>query len=90
CPMGWIVSFVGQKGGTGKSGLCQALGVEAAKNGASVLIADLDEAQRTSFEWGEARALNNIEPPVKVVLESRLKVLTLADQCELLAVDAPG
>ena len=47
-----ICSFQGQKGGTGKSGLCQAFAVEAAKNGASVVIADLDEAQRTSFEMG--------------------------------------
>jgi cellulose biosynthesis protein BcsQ len=38
--VGDIISFVGQKGGTGKSTLARAFAVEAAKHDKSVLIAD--------------------------------------------------
>jgi len=48
--MGEIISFVGQKGGTGKSTLARAFAVEAAKVDTSGLVADLDEAQRTSWD----------------------------------------
>jgi ABC-type multidrug transport system ATPase subunit len=44
--MGEVISFVGQKGGTGKSTLARAFAVEAARAQTNVLIADLDDAQR--------------------------------------------
>ena len=52
--MGDIISFVGQKGGTGKSTLARAFAVEALRRESGVVIADLDEAQRTSWDWGAA------------------------------------
>ena len=88
--MGEIISFVGQKGGTGKSTLARAFAVEAAKAQSKVLIADLDEAQRTSFEWGQRRAANQLLPPIEVERVPRLQVFSKADRVDLLVVDAPG
>jgi chromosome partitioning protein len=88
--MGDIVSFVGQKGGTGKSTLARAFAVEAARRDGGVLIADLDEAQRTSLDWGERRAANGIKPAILVEQVPRLQVFTRAADLDLLVVDAPG
>lgn len=88
--MGDIVSFVGQKGGTGKSTLARAFAVEAARHEKTVLIADLDEAQRTSLDWGERRAANGLQPPIGVEQVPRLQVFTRAADVDLLVADAPG
>jgi chromosome partitioning protein len=88
--MGDIISFVGQKGGTGKSTLARAFAVEAAKEDKSVLIADLDEAQRTSLDWAARRAANGIEPAIQVEQVPRLQLFTRAAGVDLLVADAPG
>jgi chromosome partitioning protein len=88
--MAHIISFCGQKGGTGKSGLAQAFAVEAARQSGAVIIADLDEGQRTSFEWGQARIKNGLEPSVIVKSVSRLMVFQEAALCDVLVIDAPG
>ena len=88
--MGEIISFVGQKGGTGKSTLARAFAVEAAKADTGVLIADLDEAQRTSWDWGQRRAANGFAPAIAVEMVPRLQVFTRAAEVDLLVVDAPG
>jgi chromosome partitioning protein len=88
--MGEIISFVGQKGGTGKSTLARAFAVEAAKTDARVLMADLDEAQRTSRDWGQRRATNKLMPAIAVEMVPRLQVFTRAADVDVLVVDAPG
>jgi chromosome partitioning protein len=88
--MGDIISFVGQKGGTGKSTLARAFAVEAAKRDQGVLIADLDEAQRTSWDWSQRRAANGVQPVIAVERVPRLQVFTRAANIDLLVVDAPG
>ena len=88
--MGEVVSFVGQKGGTGKSTLARAFAVQAAKARVNVLIADLDDAQRTSFEWAERRQKAGIQPAIRVERMNRLNIFTKAAQTDLLVVDAPG
>jgi chromosome partitioning protein len=88
--MGEIISFVGQKGGTGKSTLARAFAVEAAKAGTGVLIADLDEAQRTSWDWGQRRAAHQLRPEISVEMVPRLQLFTRAAQVDVLIVDAPG
>jgi chromosome partitioning protein len=88
--MGDIVSFVGQKGGTGKSTLARAFAVEAARREQRVLIADLDEAQRTSWDWNQRRAANGIAPAIAVERVPRLQVFTRAADIDLLVADAPG
>jgi chromosome partitioning protein len=88
--MGDIISFVGQKGGTGKSTLARAFAVEAAKAGTDVLMADLDDAQRTSWDWGQRRAANHLRPAIAVEMLPRLQLFTRATQVDVLVADAPG
>jgi chromosome partitioning protein len=88
--MGEIISFVGQKGGTGKSTLARAFAVEAAKRRQGVLIADLDDAQRTSWDWAQRRAANGLSPAIAVERVPRLQVFTRAADIDVLVVDAPG
>jgi chromosome partitioning protein len=88
--MGEIVAFVGQKGGTGKSTLARAFAVEAAKAGTAVLIADLDDAQRTSWDWGQRRAANQLQPAIAVEMVPRLQIFTRAANVDVLVADAPG
>ena len=88
--MGDIISFVGQKGGTGKSTLARAFAVEALRRESGVVIADLDEAQRTSWDWGQRRAANGLKPPILVERVPRLQVFTRAANVDVLVVDAPG
>jgi chromosome partitioning protein len=88
--MGEVISFVGQKGGTGKSTLARAFAVEAARAKTNVLIADLDDAQRTSYEWGTRRQANGHQPAVKVERVPRPQVFTRAAAVDVLVVDAPG
>jgi len=61
--MGYVVPFMNGKGGTGKSVLARAYAVEAARAGASVLIADLDDVQRTSKHWADHRRANRSYSP---------------------------
>jgi chromosome partitioning protein len=88
--VGDIISFVGQKGGTGKSTLARAYAVEALRRASGVVIADLDEAQRTSWDWGQRRAANGLKPAILVERVPRLQVFTRAADVDLLVVDAPG
>ena len=88
--MGEIISFVGQKGGTGKSTLARAFAVEAARAETRVLIADLDDAQRTSWDWGQRRTANKLMPAIGVEMVPRLQVFTRAAEVDVLVVDAPG
>lgn len=93
--MAWVISFAGQKGGTGKSMLSETFSVEAARSGKTVVLADLDVAQRTSFEWGEARNRNGYTPRVKVVVVDPdgygdFGVRQASAGADLLVIDAPG
>ena len=88
--MAHVVGFIGQKGGTGKSGLAQAFAVQAAKEADNVMIADLDGDQQTSVEWGKAREANGYQPFIEVKSVPRLRVFDLATTCDVLVIDAPG
>ena len=43
---GWVVSIGGQKGGSAKSTVAQGLAVEAERNGATAILADMDIASK--------------------------------------------
>ncbi len=88
--MAHIIAFCSQKGGTGKSGLAQTFAVEAARASGKVLLADLDEGQRTSWEWGQQREKNGLQPALVVKCVSRLMVFQEAAACDVLVIDAPG
>lgn len=93
--MPWVLSFAGQKGGTGKSMLSQAFAVSSMQASEQVVLMDLDVGQRTSFEWNEARKLNSILPPVEVRLldpdrHIDFGIGQLPAATTLVVVDAPG
>lgn len=85
-----IVSFVTQKGGTGKSSLAVSLAVAAAESGMKVVVLDIDP-QGTSGEWHKRRTA---EAPELLslpwaYLSSRLYHLDRQGY-DLAIVDTPG
>jgi len=86
-----VASFVGQKGGVGKSALARVLAVAAARRDQKVLIADFDLDQLTCVEWGAARLRGEIEPEVEVRSFKSLKRLRkTVDGFDLVVVDTRG
>jgi cellulose biosynthesis protein BcsQ len=88
--MSYVVPFMNGKGGTGKSVLARAYAVEAARAGASVLIADLDDVQRTSKRWADHRKANGLRPEIRVEVATPRLAYDMADRSEVLVIDAPG
>lgn len=88
--MSYVVPFMNGKGGTGKSVLARAYAVEAARAGASVLIADLDDVQRTSKNWAGHRKHNGIAPEIRVEVATPRTAYDMAERSDILIIDAPG
>jgi chromosome partitioning protein len=89
--MGWVVSVGGQKGGSGKSTVAQGLAVEAMRNGATAILADMDESQQTSVRWAERRKQAGIQPRVDArLLRAVAGVGPLRRLCDLLVIDTPS
>jgi cellulose biosynthesis protein BcsQ len=88
--MGYVVPFMNGKGGTGKSVLARAYAVEAARAGASVLVADLDDVQRTSKNWADHRRRNGLRPEIRVEVATPRLAFDMADRADVLVIDAPG
>ncbi len=86
-----VASFVGQKGGVGKSSLARVLAVAAAHTGSKVLIADYDLEQLSCVEWGASRLKNGIAPDVEVrPFKSLKKLRKAAEGFDLAVVDTRG
>ena len=86
-----IVSFVGQKGGVGKSALARVLAVAAAKNSRKVLIADFDLEQLSCVEWSAARLRRGIEPDIESrSFKSLKKLRKTVEGFDLVVVDTRG
>ena len=60
-----IVGVVSQKGGVGKSTLCQLIAREAAIGGKHVKILDFDVKQMTSTDWVRVRLDRDLEPAIE-------------------------
>ncbi len=88
--MGYVVPFMNSKGGTGKSVLARAYAVEAARAGASVVIADLDDVQRTSKHWADHRKANGLKPEIRVEVATPRVAYDMADRSDVLVIDTPG
>ena len=88
--MGYVVPFMNGKGGTGKSVLARAYAVEAARAGASVLIADLDDVQRTSKHWADHRKANGLKPEIRVEVATPRLAWDMKDRSDVLVIDTPG
>ncbi|MBO0906290.1 ParA family protein [Jiella sonneratiae] len=86
--MAYIIGFVSQKGGVGKSTLARLLAREIAAGGASVKIADVDIQQGTSYEWAKRRAQAGIEPEIRIETFSSVRTaLKEADQYDIYIFD---
>lgn len=86
-----VVSFVGQKGGVGKSSLARLLSVDAARTGRKVLLADFDLEQLTCLEWNAVRLRRNVEPEIDVRPFKSLKKLRRSEETfDLIVADTRG
>lgn len=89
--MEYVVAFVSQKGGVGKSTLARAIAREFQRNGFRVKLADMDIQQITTVNW-HARRLNAGMDPVGSVecFRTYAEAKTSASDCDVLIVDAAG
>jgi len=86
-----IASFVGQKGGVGKSTLARVLAVKAAHEGRRVLLGDFDLEQLSCIEWSATRLRNGIEPDIEArAFKSLKKLRKTVENFDLLVVDTRG
>ena len=85
------VSFVGQKGGVGKSTLARLFAVGAAYRGLSPLLADFDLDQLTCVEWNALRLSQSVEPDLDVrAFKSLKKLRKNEDRAGIVVVDTRG
>lgn len=86
-----VASFVGQKGGVGKSTLARVLAVAAAHRGHKVLIGDFDLEQLSCVEWAAMRLRQGVEPEVEARAFKNLKKLRkTVVGVDLVVVDTRG
>jgi chromosome partitioning protein len=86
-----IVSFIGQKGGVGKSALARVLAVAAARQSHKVLIGDFDLEQLTCVEWSAMRMRHGIEPEIEArAFKSLKKLRKTVSGYDLVVVDTRG
>ena len=90
--MSYVVAFISQKGGVGKSTLTRALAVALVKNGYSVKVADLDTQQGTVLDWHRRRMDNDIEPIINSVecYKQLSQAISGSDDYDFLIIDAPA
>lgn len=87
-----IVGVVSQKGGVGKSTLCQLIAREAAISGKQAKILDFDVKQMTSTDWVRARMERDLEPEIEAEPAKNLgKALKHSKGYDIILLDgAPG
>ena len=86
-----IASFIGQKGGVGKSTLARVLAVAAARQEYKVLLSDFDLEQLSCLEWSATRLNNGIEPDIEArAFKSFKKLRNSAEGYDLVVVDTRG
>jgi chromosome partitioning protein len=89
--LAFIIAFVSQKGGVGKSTFARGVAREATQGGLKVKIADLDTQQGTCVDWHRDRLHARIRPAVAVeAFATAAEALTIADQYDLLILDGPA
>ena len=86
-----LASFVGQKGGVGKSTLARVLAVAAARQEYKVLLGDFDLEQLSCIEWSATRLRNGIEPEIEArAFKSLKKLRKSVEGFDLVVVDTRG
>ena len=87
-----VIGVVSQKGGVGKSTLCQLIAREAASQGKQAKILDFDVKQMSSVDWVRARLEHDFEPAVEAEPTRDVrKALKLNRDYDVVLLDgAPG
>ena len=87
-----VIGIVSQKGGVGKSTLCQLIAREAALGGRHAKILDFDIKQMTSTDWVRARMERDLEPAIEAEPAKSIdKSLKHSKSYDLIVLDgAPG
>jgi chromosome partitioning protein len=60
-----VIGVISQKGGVGKSTLCQLIAREAAAQGRHAKILDFDVKQKSSTDWVKTRLARDLSPPIE-------------------------
>jgi chromosome partitioning protein len=87
-----VIGVMSQKGGVGKSTLCQLIAREAAFQGKTAKILDFDVKQMTSTDWVRERLERDLEPAVEAEPSKNIaKALKLNRDYDVIVLDgAPG
>ncbi|HWB48161.1 MAG TPA: ParA family protein [Stellaceae bacterium] len=87
-----VIGVVSQKGGVGKSTLCQLIAREAASQGKAAKILDFDTKQMSSVDWVRERLQRDVEPAVEAEPTKDVrKALKLNRDYDIILLDgAPG
>src|ERR1700748_1309879 len=87
-----VIGVVSQKGGVGKSTLCQLIAREAAAQGKAAKILDFDVRQMSSVDWVPERLHPDLEPAVEAEPTKDVrKALKLNRDYDVIVLDgAPG
>jgi chromosome partitioning protein len=87
-----IIGVVSQKGGVGKSTLCQLIAREAASQGQAAKILDFDTKQMSSVDWVRERLMRDVEPAVEAEPTKDVrKAVKLNRDYDIIVLDgAPG
>lgn len=85
-----MVPFANGKGGVGKTALACSYAVARARQGADVVLMDVNDEQRTALAWSQVRDHNSLLPKIKVEAGNPRQALELVGRCDVLIVDTPG
>lgn len=89
--MTYILGFISQKGGVGKSTLSRAIAAEISKNKLSVKLSDLDIQQATTSNWHRRRLIADIKSDISIECHKTVfqSLQSLHDH-DVLIIDGPA
>lgn len=87
-----IISFVGIKGGAGKSTIAVGVAAEWHVRGRRTLVVDLDQVQRSSLTWANNATANNHDAPTVIAMGDnyRAHLGRVMGDHEIVILDCPG
>jgi chromosome partitioning protein len=89
--MTYILGFISQKGGVGKSTLSRAVASEISKNKLSVKLSDLDVQQATTSNWHRRRLIADIKSDISIECHKTIvQSLNSLHDHDFLIIDGPA